>query len=213
MTHRLLEKILACALAIVFPVAMMAADTNAAMLQASGHVSLNGVDAEHSSAVFAGDKIQTPSNGLVTLTSKGSTVLVGPSSQLVYQGSRLELASGTAEVTTDRAMKTQVQKLLITPAAAGRSSYRVALNDGHLLIAALHGPLKISDGANADTLVAEGETATVADPADPQGGATPGASTGVGINKKKAAIILGAGAAVAAALIVIETTKAPVSER
>jgi hypothetical protein len=212
MTHQLRAKIVACLLVIVFPAMMMSAETHAAMLYAAGAISLNGVGAERSSAVFAGDKIQTPANGLVTLTSEGSTVLLGPSSLLVYQGTMVELGAGTAMVTTDRAMKTQVQKLMIAPAAPGRSSYRVARADGRLLIAALHGPLKISDGAGEDKLVAEGETATLADPADPQGGPTPGASTGVSINKK-AAIIVGVAAAAAAALIVIETTKSPVSEK
>jgi hypothetical protein len=209
MTHRMLGKILACMLAVVLPAATMSAETPAAMLYASGTVTLNGVGSERSSAIFAGDSIQTPASGLVTLTAEGSTVLVGPSSVLVYQGTAVDLGSGTAMITTDRAMKTQVQRLVITPAAPGRSSYRVSRGEGKLMIAALHGPLKVSDGSN-DSLIAEGDTATMPDQPDTPG-ATPGATTsGLGISKRTGLIVLGI-AALAGALLVIETTKEPVS--
>jgi hypothetical protein len=209
MTHRLLGKILAFMLAVMLPAATMSAETHAAMLYAAGTVTLNGVGYERSSAIFAGDSIQTPPSGLVTLTSEGSTVLLGPSSTMVYQGSAVELGSGTAMVTTDRAMKTQVQRLVIAPAAAGRSSYRVSRAEGKLMIAALHGPVKISDGSN-DSLVTEGNTATMPDPPQTPG-ATPGATTtGLAISKRTALIVLGL-AALAGALLVIETTKEPIS--
>jgi hypothetical protein len=198
-------------LAVTLPAATMSAETHAAMLYAAGTVTLNGVGAERSSAIFAGDSIQTPGEGLVTLTAEGSTVLLGPSSALVYQGTAVELGSGSAMITTDRAMRTQVQKLMITPAAPGRSSYRVTRGDGKLMIAALHGPVKISDGSN-DSLVAEGNTATMADPGQAPG-ATPGAQTrGVGVSKKTA-LIVGGAAALLAALLVIETTKETASSR
>jgi hypothetical protein len=187
----------------------MSAETHAAMLYAAGAVTLNGVGSERASAIFAGDSIQTPASGLVTLTAEGSTVLVGPSSTLVYQGTAVELGAGTATVTTDRAMRVQVKRLLITPAASGRSSYRVSRGEGKLMIAALHGPVKISDGSN-DSLVAEGDTTTMPDPPDTPG-ATPGATTtGISIGKKTA-IIAVAVAALAGTLLVIETTKEPMS--
>jgi hypothetical protein len=209
MIHRLLGKILACMLAVMLPAATMSAETHAAMLYAAGTVTLNGVGSERSSAIFAGDSIQTPASGLVTLTSEGSTVLLGPSSMLVYQGTTVELGSGTAMITTDRAMRTQVQRLMITPAAPGRSSYRVSRAEGKLMIAALHGPVKISDGSN-DSLVAEGNTTSMPDPPQTPG-ATPGATTtGLQVNKKAALIVL-VGLAALGTLLVIETTKEPVT--
>jgi hypothetical protein len=212
MTHKLFGRILAVVLAVILPAATMSAETHAAMLYSAGAVTLNGVESERSSAIFAGDSIQTPANGLVSLTAEGSTVLLGPSSSLVYQGTAVELGSGTATVTTDRAMRTEVRKLLISPAAQGRSSYRVARGEGKLLIAALHGPVKIVDGSN-ETTVAEGETATL-DDQDKQGGAVPAAEThGLNGINKKVAIIIVAAAAATAALIAIETTKAPVTGR
>jgi hypothetical protein len=203
MTDKLLGKILACILAVMLPAATLSAETHAAMLYATNSVILNGVAAERSTAIFAGDNIQTPANGAVRLTAEGSTVVVGPSSNLVYEGDSVRLRSGSTMVTTDKGIRTQVQQWLVVPAAQGRSSYRVARGDGQIQVAALHGALKVSDGNNV-TSVAEGSMAAIPDP-EPQGGASP-ASTGGGSHK---ALIIGVGAGVATgvALLVYETTK------
>jgi hypothetical protein len=196
-------------LAVIFPAATMSAETHAAMLYATNTVMLNGVGAERSSAVFAGDSIQTPANGAVRLTAEGSTVMVGPSTTLVYEGDAVRLGSGSTMVTTDKGMKTQVQRLQIAPAAQARTSYRVVRGGGQVMVAALHCSVKISDGSNSKT-VAEGNTTSVPDPGPPpQGGATPGTSGG-GLSKTTLAVIL-AGVAAGTALLVYETTKTPVT--
>jgi hypothetical protein len=210
MMDRVAGKILACMLAMMLPAATISAETHAAMLYAANTVMLNGVWAERASAVFPGDSIQTPANGAVRLTATGSTVMVGPSSTLVYEGDAVRLGSGSTMVTTDKGMKIQVQRLLITPAAPGRSTYRVVRGGGQVLVAALHGSVNISDGGSSKT-VAEGNTTSVADPepAPQEPGATPGASTG-GSKKKEAAIII-AGVTAAVILLVYETRKTPVT--
>ena len=210
MKNQLIGKILACMLVVIFPAATMSAETHAAMLYATNTVMLNGVGAERSSAVFAGDSIQTPANGAVRLTAEGSTVMVGPSTTLVYEGDAVRLGSGSTMVTTDKGMKTQVQRLQIAPAAQARTSYRVVRGGGQVMIAALHGSVKISDGSSSKT-VAEGNTTSVPDPgpAPPQGGATPGTAGG-GLSKTTLAVIL-AGVAAGTALLVYEVTKTPVT--
>jgi hypothetical protein len=213
MSNRLLGKIMACILAVLLPAATLSAETRAGMLYATNTVMLNGVGASRSSAVYSGDTIQTPADSAVTLTVQGSTVMVGPSSLLVYQGDAVRLNSGTTMVSTEKRMKTQVQKLLVAPASEGRSTYRVARGNGKVLIAALRGSVTISDGSSVKT-VAEGNTTTVADPLPaPQApGATPGAGGGnVGGISTGLAVGLGIAAGLAAALIAIETTKEPVS--
>jgi hypothetical protein len=103
-------------------------------------------------------------------------------------------------VTTEKSMKTQVQKLLVTPASEGRSSYRVVRASGEVLIAALHGSVKISDG-KSEKMIAEGTATTIADP-EPQPQATPGTSGGsVGISRG-AALGIGVGVGVGAGLLV-----------
>ena len=209
MKNRVAGKILACMLAVVFPAATMSAETHAAMLYATNTVMLNGVGAQRSSAVFAGDSIQTPADGAVRLTAEGSTVMVGPSTNLVYEGDAVRLYSGSTMVTTDKGMQTQVQRLQIAPAAQARTSYRVVRGGGQVMVAALHGSVKISDGSSAKT-VAEGNTTSLPDPAPtPQGGATPG-TTGGGLSGRTLAVIL-AGVAGGTALLVYETTKTPVT--
>ncbi len=199
-------------LAVILPAATMSAETHAAMMYATNAVMLNGIGAERSSAVFAGDSIQTPANGAVRLTAEGSTVMVGPLTTLVYEGDALRLGSGSTMVTTDKGMKTQVQRLLIAPAAQARTSYRVVRGGGQVMVAALHGSVNISDGSSSKT-VAEGNTTSVPDPGPaPQAGATPGTSggSGGGVSGKTAAIVL-AGVGAGAILLVYETTKTPVS--
>ncbi|HET7183252.1 MAG TPA: hypothetical protein VFI82_01105 [Terriglobales bacterium] len=215
MTDRVVGKILACLLAVLLPSAAMSAETQAAMLYTSNPVKVNGIGAERSSAVFAGDRIETPANTTVTLTAAGSTVMVGPVSSLVYEGEALRLGSGSTVVTTEKGMKTQVQRLVISPAAAQqRSSYGVIRSDGQVMIAAFHGSVKILDGAS-EKIVADGDTASIPDPeTSEQGGAQPAATTGrIGNHKMSTAalLLLLIGAAAAAGIIVYETTKTPVS--
>ena len=209
MKNRVAGKILACMLAVMLPAATMSAETHAAMLYATNTVMLNGVGAERSSAVFAGDSIQTPANGAVRLTAEGSTVMVGPSTTLVYEGDAVRLGSGSTMVTTDKGMKTQVQRLQIAPAAQARTSYRVVRGGGQVMVAALHGSVKITDGSSSKT-VAEGNTTSVPDPGPPpQGGATPG-TVGGGLSGTTLAVILG-GVAAGTILLVYETTKTPLT--
>ena len=210
MKNRVVGKILAGMLAVILPAATMSAETHAEMMYATNTVMLNGVGAERSSAVFAGDRIQTPANGAVRLTTEGSTVMVGPSTTLVYEGDAVRLGSGSTMVTTDKGMKTQVRRLQIAPAAQARTSYRVVRGGGQVMVAALLGSVKISDGSSSKT-VAEGNTTSVPDPAPapPQGGATPGAAGG-GLSKTTLAVILG-GVAAGTALLVYETTKTPLT--
>jgi len=209
MKNRVAGKILACMLAVILPAATMSAETHAAMLYATNTVMLNGVGAERSSAVFAGDSIQTPANGAVRLTAEGSTVMVGPSTTLVYEGDAVRLGSGSTMVTTDKGMKTQVQRLQIAPAAQARTSYRVVRGGGQVMVAALHGSVKITDGSSSKT-VAEGNTTSVPDPGPPpQGGATPG-TVGGGLSGTTLGVILG-GVAAGTILLVYETTKTPLT--
>jgi len=200
---------MACLLAVLLPAATMCAETHAAMLYTSNTVMLNGVGAERSSAVFAGDRIETPANTSVTLTASGSTVMVGPSSSLVYEGAAVRLGSGSTLVTTEKGMKTQVQRLVIFPSSAQeRTSYRVSRGDGQLMVAALHGSVKIFDGSS-ETKVEDGYAASMADPdASPQGGATVPVSTKrIGKLSNTALLLLLLGAGAGAAVLVYETTK------
>ena len=200
MTNRVVGKILACLLAVLLPAATMSAETHAAMMYATNAVALNGLAAERSSAIFSGDTIRTQSDGAVTITTQGSSVVVGPSSLLVYQGDAVRLGSGLTMVTTEKRMKTQVQKLLVTPAAEGRSSYRVVRDNGKVLIAALHGSVRISDGSS-EKMVAEGTATTVADP-EPLPQATPGTTGGSSASKNKVVLGLAIGAGIGLGVLI-----------
>jgi len=219
MTKPIVSKFLACVLAVMLPVATMSAETHAAMLYTSNTVQLNGIASDHASAVFSGDRIETPATGTVTLTAAGSTVTVGPSSSVVYEGAAMRLRSGATIISTESGMKLSVDKLLISPAVArSQARYGVVRSDGQVMIAALHGDVLVADGSDT-RLVANGDTATISDPADKDDkgkGAKPAATTGsVHVSGKRLstatllAILLGTGAA--AGIIAYETTKSPVT--
>ncbi len=225
MTKQNVSKFLACVMAVMLPSATMSAETHAAMLYASSTVQLNGVVAERASAVFSGDRIETPANSTVTLTAPGSTVTVGPSSSLVYEGAAMRLHSGAMIVSTQSGMKMAVDKLLVSPAVErSQSRYGVIRGDGQVMIAALHGAVLVTDGSNT-TLVADGNTATVADPDDKdqdenrkkdKGGAKPATTTGsVHVGGKQlstlAFLSIVAATATAAGVIAYEATKTPMS--
>jgi hypothetical protein len=208
MTERFLGKILCVVLVLALPASMMAADAHAAMMFASGAVALNGMGAPHNSAIFAGDKIQTEKDSAVTLTADGNSVLVSPLSTVVYQGDSIDVDSGSAQIVTKKGMAAHVKAMSVTPASA-EGTYRISRESGQVLVAALRGPVRVSDGAMSKT-VAEGSMEAFSDPDPQKPGATPTAKLpGAGPLTTKLALLLALGGAAAASVIAIETTGSP----
>lgn len=205
MRDRLL-KVVASLMIVAFPLSLAAADLNAAMLQASGLVILNGVHAPRSAAVFSGDKIQTYPDSAVSLTLKGTSVLLLPESVAVYRPGAIDLGAGTAVVTTEQGMSARVEKITVSPAGKSATKFQVTRAQGRILIAALRGPVAVFDGASSKT-VNEGSTATVADPAAP----TPPPAPPAGGFPPGLAVAVGVAAAAAAGGIAVAVANAPSS--
>ena len=88
-------KILSGVMAIVFPSALIAADSSAtAMLYAHGATLLNGSSVARSSALFKGDFVQTMPDSAASINSIGSTVLILNNSLIQYEGSNHHTGSG-----------------------------------------------------------------------------------------------------------------------
>src|SRR6266581_1362529 len=175
--HSMQSKILSCIMILVFPAAMLLAETNGAMLYAKGSVTINGSNAARSSAIFAGDQVKTSANAGVSIASQGSTVLVPANSSVVYQGSSIKLGYGNVRVNTQKGMATQFNSVSIAP-ATGSANYAVIQDKGKLQIAALTGALTIRDGAG--TMIVDSGKMAVREAADPGpqggGGAAPAAT-------------------------------------
>jgi hypothetical protein len=200
-------KIVAALMVVVFPLSMTAADMNAAFLHASGAVTLNGARVPESTTVFAGDEIQTSKDAAVSLTLKGSSVLLPPQSAAVYQADAIELRAGTVVVNTTQGMAARTPTVTVTPAAQGTAKFQVTRTADKVLIAALRGTVSVSDASGAKT-VSEGSSVTVPvpEPTPQAGGGAGGAGGGL---STAALVAIGAAVAAAAAAIAVATSGTP----
>ncbi len=96
-----------------------------AILHANGGVWINGYEAHDSSAVFAGDLIETKTGATANLNLEGSTVLLAPETVGKFQGDLLELDHGGVSVTTSRGFKVRVKCILVTPVLNDWTEYAV----------------------------------------------------------------------------------------
>src|SRR6202050_3272741 len=92
------RKMVSCVLLWMFPVSLLAADTGAAMLYADGAAWLNGSHVPKSSAIFAGDLVQTRSDSAANIHAPGSSITVLGDSLVQFEGSSLEVERGGVRV-------------------------------------------------------------------------------------------------------------------
>jgi len=148
----LYRRILSCVIIAIVPAAMFAADTGAAMLYTNGTTWLNGAGIPKSSAVFAGDLIQTKGNSLANINAVGSSVIVLADSMVEFEGNAVKLEHGGVTVSTSKALATHVGDLTVTPATNGWTDFDVKDVDGDVHIAARKGDVLIADESGTTTL-------------------------------------------------------------
>ena len=107
-----------------------------AILHTDGGVWVNGYEAHDSSAVFAGDVIETKVGSSANLTLEGSTVLLAPESVSKFQGDLLELDHGGVSVTTSRAFRVRVNCILVVPVLNQWTEYAVTDLNGTVDVSA-----------------------------------------------------------------------------
>jgi len=196
---RALLKIVSCLMAVVFPVAMFAADQPAAMLYSHGSAMLNGSSITRSSAIFSGDMVQTTKDSVANINASGSTVLVLNDSIVQYQGTGVKLEHGGVTISTSKLMATHAGAVTVLPASGAWTEFEVRDTDGTVRIAARKGDLTISDDKGTMTL-AQGQETTrdEGQPRDKKGrkregaGSVPGATGGV----LDSPVAIGVGAAI-----------------
>ena len=134
------------AMVLCFPAATMLADVNAAMLQVAGDVQVNGARTNRSRAVFAGDRVQTGAESTATVSTTGSTLLLGPASDMLFEGSTVQMRAGSLAVSTSKSIAVQVGILSIKPAKAERTRFEIRHEAGVLQVVAREGSLSVSNG-------------------------------------------------------------------
>jgi hypothetical protein len=104
-----------------------AADSAAAMLYTNVTAWINGGYIPKSSAIFAGDLVQTKPDSVAKIKSSGTSVLVLSDSLIQYQGS-----AGTRqpERSRSKSMAAQIGGLKVVPAGAAWTEFEVRDTDG-----------------------------------------------------------------------------------
>ncbi len=148
-------------LVVVLPVLPVMAEVQAAILHAHGYATLNGKAIPESSAVFSGDRIQTTDKSAVTLSTKGTSVVLGAGTLVLYGGERVDIEMGNAVIATTKGMSIRAGELTITPAQGGSAKYQVARTNKTVQVTALEGSVAINDGKKM-VLVKSGEVYTLA---------------------------------------------------
>jgi hypothetical protein len=90
----MLRKIISGCLLLLTPGALLGQDGGAAVIYGTGSVFLNGAPLTNSSAVTAGDVVQTRDNGVANINAPGVTVVVESNTIVRFQSGGFALDRG-----------------------------------------------------------------------------------------------------------------------
>jgi hypothetical protein len=198
MAQTVFRSVLSCALAVLIPAQMLAADSASAMLYTNGSAWLNGSQVPKSAAVFSGDLVQTQPDSTASIHASGSSVMVLADSLVKFQGPAVEIEHGAVRVTTSSGLATRAGEVTVKPAGNSWTEFQVTDVDGRVQIAASRGDLLIQDQQGTTTL-SQGQQTTRDDTSEPgrkkrkNRGTGAATAAGGGILSSNAAIYTGIG--------------------
>lgn len=196
------------AMLALFPLSLLAADTNAAMLYAKGTTWVNGGTVTDSTAVFPGDLVQTKSDSMANINASGSNVMVLSDSLVTFNGNGVSIDHGSVSVKTSRGLQTTADDLTVAPVSSSSTEFDVSNANGKVKIVALKGDVSISDESGTTTLSQGQQTtreASVTKKRRRNGGAAPAAGGGI----LDSPIVVAAGAAAIGGMIVWVALQSP----
>ena len=158
MRNCLATKILSIAMMLVFPAAMLMAETSNTMLYASGNVTLNGTEVARSASVATGDKIETAGATATAVNQDGSKVTVNPYSAIRYESERVNVVRGTAAISTTDGMAAQAAQITVAPKDK-TATYEIARMNNNIVITSRTGALMVTE-AGATTELASGSSSS-----------------------------------------------------
>jgi hypothetical protein len=147
-----------CVLLLIVPASLFAADNGAAMLYADGAAWLNGAHVPKSSAIFAGDLVQTRSDSAANIHAPGSSITVLGDSLVQFEGTSLKVEHGGVSVSTSKGIGTTAGDVRVAPVSNAWTEFNVTDIDGTVRIAARKGDLTITDDSGTVTLAQGQET-------------------------------------------------------
>lgn len=178
---------------VAFPASVVLADSNSAMLQASGAVKINENAVSRSSAVFQGDRIATGKDSSASITATGTSILMAPNSLLTFAGKQVNLNAGSARF--NGPILVSAGGMAISPASAN-ARFEVRYEASQVHVTSLEGNLSVNDGKQTTLLESGKSMASAKLPAVPQSHNSIAGGTGLIIGLALAAG-LAAGLAVA----------------
>ncbi len=209
------RRIVSCLLLLIVPASLWAADSGAAMLYANGAAWLNGSHVPNSSAIFAGDLVQTRIGGAANIHAPGSSITVLSESLVQFEGGSLKVEHGGVSVSTSRGVSTTAGDVRVAPASNAWTEFNVTDIDGTVRIAARKGDLTVTDDDGTVTLAQGQETTRDEQPSDNKKkkkrgvGAVPAA--GGGVLNSPIAIGIGAGVIAGVTIWVLSKDDDPIS--
>jgi hypothetical protein len=193
------RRMVSCVLLLIVPASLFAADSGAAMLYADGAAWLNGSHVPKSSAIFAGDLVQTRSDSAANIHAPGSSITVLGDSLVQFEGTSLKVEHGGVSVSTSKGMGTTAGDVRVAPVSNAWTEFNVTDVDGTVRIAARKGDLTVTDD-NGTVTLAQGQETTRDEQSDQKdkkkdkkrgAGAAPAAGGGV----LNSTVAIGVGAA------------------
>jgi hypothetical protein len=145
-------------LLLTLPSCLFAADSGAAMLYANGAAWVNGSHVPNSSAIFAGDLVQTRADAAVNIHASGSSIMVLGGSLVQFEGISLKVEHGGVSVSTSKGIATVAGDVRVAPVSDGWTEFNVTDTDGTVRIAARKGDVIVTDDNGAVTLPQGQET-------------------------------------------------------
>lgn len=152
------RRMVSCVLLLIVPASLLAADTGAAMLYADGAAWLNGSHVPKSSAIFAGDLVQTRSDSAANIHAPGSSITVLGDSLVQFEGTSLKVEHGGVSVSTSKGVATTAGDVRVAPVSNAWTEFNVTDTDGTVHIEALKGDLAVTDNSGTVTLAQGQET-------------------------------------------------------
>lgn len=154
-----LRRMASCVLVILFPLAMFAADSNAAMLYTNGAAWVNGSHVPRfSSAIFSGDLLQTRSDSVAKINEPGSIITVLADSLVTFETAAMGIDHGGVDISTSKQVGAKAGDVNVKPASLSWTEFNVVDVDGNVKITARKGDLTVTYGKEVFTLAQGQET-------------------------------------------------------
>jgi hypothetical protein len=163
-------------LLIACSAASVTAQTSGAMLYVTGQATLNGVQVNSASSIFAGDRVVTSNSSIVSVNRPGFSVVVNPNSTIQYGKSSIEVIQGSARITAASGMSAQAGQVVVASKDQS-ASFDVTRAADQVTVVSRQGVLLVDDGgrtvtvpagSNATLHVAAASTESVSASAKPQ---------------------------------------------